>query len=720
MRKIGSYTYKRILFILLISFETLLIIFSASVYSLCRSISVKEIERLNRQIVEKISDSIQYMNVIVDKYGTMVLNDNKLNTMLYSNGSSIDSFERIQTLSHLRTLSESYGIIHSAVIYNGIEGKLYSWDENYTNDYFVTDLINGKTVEKAPVWRSLPKDAYYSDINVLTYVMYGPYGTDGFLLINVKTDWIENELKNAGSKSSILMVADNGGNIVAKSTGNIYKENKLPEKLVSEMKNGSGSVKYKDENTKSYAVFYNTVEGSDWTFLSMTVYDEMFSMVKKLRLAALFITAMFGILGGAMVFFVGKSIYNPLKTMALKAEQIFGIKNKGNSEIDFLNSVIESEGATEKISCAIILKEIFINGEYGNYSLEKAFALSDKLKGTEKFFLYYIKTDSMFAVKNAFDSLKCESVVTESGRVLVIIAPESEEGNIDAVLDGLLNEYDRLSVCKSPLICKNDDIGKRCKNLVQNSSYSIIYGNKCPITDDTVKENIENSTNFIYKEKAASDIEKALEKCDVKAAEAAFEKFLGEINKNSVNNYLIALTKLMLTVFGSETENSDRGGYYSKYILVAESRQEIINIFASAFNEIAENKKRKNNSAGDESTDIKAERIVEAMKLIIDNCYDNKLLGVALIADEIKLSAGYIGKIFRKITKMTVSDYINNVRMEEAVKVMSSTDYTIKKVMDMTGYDNESTFYKKFKNYTGMTPKEWRRINCDSKDMGGY
>ena len=85
-----------------------------------------------------------------------------------------------------------------------------------------------------------------------------------------------------------------------------------------------------------------------------------------------------------------------------------------------------------------------------------------------------------------------------------------------------------------------------------------------------------------------------------------------------------------------------------------------------------------------------------------------------------KLSAGYIGKLFRQSTGVTVSDYINKIRLDEAARLLSSTNYTIKKVMEMVGYDNESTFYKKFKSHTGMTPKEFRVFNSDSQGFAMY
>ena len=122
----------------------------------------------------------------------------------------------------------------------------------------------------------------------------------------------------------------------------------------------------------------------------------------------------------------------------------------------------------------------------------------------------------------------------------------------------------------------------------------------------------------------------------------------GLTSRGSLNNFLVALTKLMLSIFeGAYSENTARAGYMSKKILGADSREEIISIFKEAFEEVIQsNLKKDQNKKEEDSLNLKTDRIVDAVKMIIDNSYDNSFLCVAAIADEMKLSAGYIGKLF--------------------------------------------------------------------------
>ncbi|MBR5614374.1 MAG: AraC family transcriptional regulator [Clostridia bacterium] len=717
MRIVGSGTYRRILLILLISFETLLIVYAAFAFSASRYISQQEIENLNQQVVEKLSKNIQYMDDIVNKYTTMVINDNRLNTLLYSEGNDKDQFERIQALLHLRRMSESYGIIHSTIIYNGVDDMYYSWDELHTTDPLAASIKNKEITLTGPVWRTLPTGSYYNDETVLTYVMYGPFGTDGFVLVNVKNDWLENDLKNEGNDSRVLMVLNPDGSVVAHSRNSIY-DKKIPDDLMKNLKDESGSFKYKDEEGKTHAAVYNSISDGQWLFLSLTLYDVMFSGLNKLGSMAIVMTLLFGLVGIIMVLFVGKRIYNPLRTIAAKAENVFGFKNSGDDEIDYLNSVIESESVLSRLNGAVMFKEVLLNGENDKYTFKKALSLSERLGQAEKLALIYIKAGRLAEVKAEFEELTCETVVMERGTTLVVIA---EYGNaVFEVCDRLRQEDDVAVVCESEGITPDTDVSEVFKRLEVNASYRVVYGN-VRISEETIRKNLANAEEFIYPLDKASRIMNAVNEYNIEQALIGFEDFLTHISQNSLNNFLVALTKLMLSLFeGSNTENPMRAGYMSKKILAADSRREIIVIFNEAFEEVIQSNQRKNEDKKEDIAKIKADRIVDAVKMIIDNSYENSFLCVAAIADEMKLSAGYIGKLFRQNTGMTVSDYINKIRMDEAARLLSSTNYTIKKVMEMVGYDNESTFYKKFKNHTGMTPKEFRVFNSDSSGFATY
>lgn len=81
-------------------------------------------------------------------------------------------------------------------------------------------------------------------------------------------------------------------------------------------------------------------------------------------------------------------------------------------------------------------------------------------------------------------------------------------------------------------------------------------------------------------------------------------------------------------------------------------------------------------------------------------------------------NSAYLGKKFRKKTGVQFNTYLDNLRIEEAKDKILHTDLKIYQISKLVGYSNTDYFFMKFKKYTGMTPKEFKKINDEKDDMG--
>lgn len=84
----------------------------------------------------------------------------------------------------------------------------------------------------------------------------------------------------------------------------------------------------------------------------------------------------------------------------------------------------------------------------------------------------------------------------------------------------------------------------------------------------------------------------------------------------------------------------------------------------------------------------------------------------ALIASQFGLSTSALSRVFTQTLQMNFNHYINSLRINYA-KYLLTTDKTLP-VTDITfecGYQNQQTFNRIFKEYTGSTPREYRRQN---------
>ena len=88
--------------------------------------------------------------------------------------------------------------------------------------------------------------------------------------------------------------------------------------------------------------------------------------------------------------------------------------------------------------------------------------------------------------------------------------------------------------------------------------------------------------------------------------------------------------------------------------------------------------------------------------------YKNPQLSSVTIADELGLSRDYFLSIFKKESGMKIADYIHQIRVEEACKILKKTSHSISEVASMVGYTNTKTFSRVFCKIMGVTPGVYR------------
>lgn len=80
---------------------------------------------------------------------------------------------------------------------------------------------------------------------------------------------------------------------------------------------------------------------------------------------------------------------------------------------------------------------------------------------------------------------------------------------------------------------------------------------------------------------------------------------------------------------------------------------------------------------------------------------------VAQLADYTGYSAGYLSKIFKKVTGTSLNQYLLWKRLDWA-KFLIEGGHTITEASEQAGFDNYSYFYKAFKKQQGVSPKEYK------------
>lgn len=78
------------------------------------------------------------------------------------------------------------------------------------------------------------------------------------------------------------------------------------------------------------------------------------------------------------------------------------------------------------------------------------------------------------------------------------------------------------------------------------------------------------------------------------------------------------------------------------------------------------------------------------------------------LSDAVGLSPKYLTRVFRRKMGCTVFDYLTRVRLDNAKRLLSSTDKSISEIAAAVGYNDALYFSKVFRKDFGVPPSKWR------------
>lgn len=85
---------------------------------------------------------------------------------------------------------------------------------------------------------------------------------------------------------------------------------------------------------------------------------------------------------------------------------------------------------------------------------------------------------------------------------------------------------------------------------------------------------------------------------------------------------------------------------------------------------------------------------------------DIKALDMAKLCN---MSYSYFSRSFKKVMKTTFNEYLNQVRITEAEKILITTDLNITEIAMEVGFSTSSYFIKQFKLYKNLSPKQFKK-----------
>jgi tetratricopeptide (TPR) repeat protein len=219
---------------------------------------------------------------------------------------------------------------------------------------------------------------------------------------------------------------------------------------------------------------------------------------------------------------------------------------------------------------------------------------------------------------------------------------------------------------------------------------------------DEISNEIFDSEKLEMTEDLRTKYETELKEQDLAIAEITISK--QKLQKNALILLTISLT--IILVMGTFYYRKRKTYYRSLY----KKNLDVLNALG-----IGSSAMRNLSSGGDinESSEFKRELYEEIKVLFTDEkIYRDPNIKVSKIAKRVGSNRKYVSEAIKASTNMSFNTYLNFYRITEAKQMIlkGDKDKSFTEIHMACGFSSRTTFYTAFKNFTGMSPSEFKKM----------
>lgn len=307
------------------------------------------------------------------------------------------------------------------------------------------------------------------------------------------------------------------------------------------------------------------------------------------------------------------------------------------------------------------------------------------------------------------DAVRCSSMLMMSRKIIFIASSEQmelqnmlpawlEQGQKKLLFDGIsvsiltgMNIYDLHSVHAA-----YEQLGAFHRQQMYHGRGSFVMM--------TAVAQTEPLKSYVYPVQSEKRLSNELLKGNAEEAYGAYCEIINSSLRHSFSAFDSAVGHLniLLNALEQKIENEDAPFSQSKEIVIDQyaSVEALNDAFYERIHALSQTVNRHKSSGRN--------RLIARIDRLVEKHYADSALGIEAIADQLKMSANYVGRIYKQATARTILDKLLEVRMEHARDLLLHSDESISEIAAKVGFNSDSYFYKMFKQENMMTPAEYR------------
>ncbi|WP_141499994.1 helix-turn-helix domain-containing protein [Paenibacillus luteus] len=753
--------YRKMLinFVLLVALAVLTV--SSTLYFFFAS---KTEETISRNVISMLMQTSYTSSIVheqIETIGNHLLNNNRIISVLMNN--KLDYVQERDAMDILIDIQSTYPFIKYMGIYNdntkrylntaGSPYELNDLEKERITDSVDLSYMTFFTQKLPPSFSSSSKMPEH----VLTFILRPNYALTsaykGAIVIHVDEKYILNTIKSISSASDDVFVMDSEGLILSHTDPKQFMQNfaAMPHiQRILEVSDQSHHFKAKVDGRSQLVTFVKSSQ-LNWYFVSIKPYNTLISDIAALRGFTSLIALAIIILGVWMVYFATNKLYNPLGLLISKVHGITGSKasseEQNQNEFALLSEAFSNviDQATtsemEKQQSMPVLKKTYLQyllrGTLHDLSATHVIqpAIDEHFKSPyyavivaqidryAEFELLHTQTKQglfRFSVSNISNELlqkhtKNETIVVDEQTLAILLLLESPAIPAHMLLtlaeiQEVVESYFHFTVTFSigDMVNERTEIHHSFESAQEYVNYRFFYGYQSIIHADMVRGQQDEAN--AYPVAAEKKLCEALRLNHADKVEQALDHFAKEMGQMSYYQALSTANQLLNALLrdfdGTLPITQDYSKEYYDTVNLLQQQETLPEVQL-----LLRNFCRLIRVLTDKKQTTKTDTLIDSVCAYMQEHYHESDLGIESIANNVQLSPGYLGKLFRSHTQQSFNDYLKNIRLEEAKKLLLTTNEPIAVISEKVGVLNTTYFFTLFKKTYGLSPAQYREEN---------
>lgn len=708
---------------------------------------------LQEQLISENSNTLRRVMYVIDSYIKQIQTVKthiQVNRSLYPYYELKDPTLAMDAQRELGKYLASNNFIKEIVVYFRNDRFLYSSTSSYTVPLFIN---------KAYQYSSWSEENFRKDINTLKFptvrpseqvtqfnnqpvrlvTFIYPVASVGFeptttVLFLVEEKFFTEIMKNNFESHDVrTMIFDQQDQIITASENmDSFPVDDLKKYLSSNVKHYSEIIHLKNQK------FLLSVQKSGetgWKYVSLTPIQELAEKTAGIQTSFSLVTFVLLLVGSIIIYYSMQTNYKPLQNLKNYAENLFIEHDKPSNEIEFVKNTINYLSDQNKrlisetrIASKDFILESLLKGRIKTYDDLKAqgepYGISFKKNHYMVIVVLLLTPNSgnSQAVSELMDNFENVAALffdcyakdyLEQNKIVLILS-------LDAVQPDILRE--RINAFQKRLketmnVQTTMGAGKIYEDVkdiplsyIEASSaldYRLVKGNNRVIFIDELSRQEDSLDSYPHKELEA--LKYLIKKGNASEVEYTLNNILNYIKTCNVPLFIARgiCYDIVNTVWKSFTE-------INKEMLLSKIDYPNASEMAEfeTIDELTDLVKKsciKLSSFIKEYNATQEQSFVSEIVSYIQNNFTDYNFSIQNMADHFGMTLTNLSQYFKNQTGQTIIDYTTNLRIEKAKELLISTHLTLNEISMQVGYLNVSSFIRRFKQLTGLTPGQFEK-----------